>query len=98
MLQTLSNLVKQLIGYGIFEDQATLKNKTNSKWFSNYVFHMERLNIQTWKLWIENYQTKTLWYAQLCSSSKSPMVAGKKSDLLTMKCFLLKRKNKRDFL
>lgn len=56
------------------------------------------LIFKTEKLWLENYQTKTLWYAQLYCSSKSPMVAEKKSDLLTMKCFLLKRKNERYIL
>lgn len=54
------------------------------------------LTFKTEKLWLGNYQTKTLWYAQLYCSSKSPMVAGKKSDLLTMKRFLLKRTNKRE--
>lgn len=31
-------------------NQATLKNKTISKLLSNYVFHMECLNIQNWKI------------------------------------------------
>lgn len=70
------------------KDKATLKNKTWSNDTQITYFIQSILTLKTEK-WIENYQTKTLWYAQLCCSSKSPTVAVKKPGLLTMKCFLL---------